>query len=67
MHQILLTASIAIFSLTPMLFTSVTGLEIQKPLAVVVVGGLITPTLLTLIVIPKVYIWFEKKTIDVEM
>ena len=48
------------YSLMPMLFASWTGSEIQKPLATVVVGGLITSTLLTLLIIPAVYGWFEK-------
>jgi len=61
LRPVLMTASITIFSLIPMLFASGTGSEIQKPLAVVVVGGLITSTLLTLLLIPSVYGWFEKK------
>jgi cobalt-zinc-cadmium resistance protein CzcA len=62
-----MTASIAIISLMPMLFASGTGSEIQKPLAIVVIGGLITSTLLTLLIIPSVYSWFEKKNVEVEM
>jgi cobalt-zinc-cadmium resistance protein CzcA len=62
-----MTASISIFSLIPMLIASGTGSEIQKPLATVVVGGLITSTLLTLLIIPSVYSWFEKRNIDAEM
>lgn len=58
-----MTASIAIFSLIPMLFATGAGSEIQKPLATVVVGGLITSTLLTLLIIPSVYIWFDKEKI----
>lgn len=61
LRPVLMTASIAIFSLIPMLFATGAGSEIQKPLAVVVVGGLITSTLLTLLVIPSVYSWFEKR------
>ncbi|MDI6766082.1 MAG: CusA/CzcA family heavy metal efflux RND transporter [Bacteroidota bacterium] len=64
LRPVLMTASIAIFSLMPMLFASGAGSEIQKPLATVVVGGLITSTLLTLLIIPAVYSWFEKKQID---
>jgi cobalt-zinc-cadmium resistance protein CzcA len=60
LRPVLMTAAIAIFSLIPMLFASGTGSEIQKPLATVVVGGLITSTLLTLLIIPAVYGWFEK-------
>lgn len=58
-----MTASIAIFSLIPMLFATGAGSEIQKPLATVVVGGLITSTLLTLLLIPSVYSWFDKEKI----
>jgi cobalt-zinc-cadmium resistance protein CzcA len=61
LRPVLMTASIAVFSLMPMLLASGTGSEIQKPLATVVVGGLVTSTLLTLLIIPSVYGWFEKK------
>jgi cobalt-zinc-cadmium resistance protein CzcA len=67
LRPVLMTASIAIFSLMPMLFASGAGSEIQKPLATVVVGGLITSTLLTLLIIPSVYSWFEKKQVEAEM
>ncbi len=67
LRPVLMTASIAIFSLMPMLFASGAGSEIQKPLATVVVGGLITSTLLTLLIIPAVYSWFEKKKVEAEM
>ncbi len=61
LRPVLMTASIAIFSLIPMLLASGTGSEIQKPLATVVVGGLFTSTLLTLLIIPSVYGWFDRK------
>ena len=64
LRPVLMTASIAIFSLLPMLLSSETGSEIQKPLATVVVGGLVTSTLLTLLIIPSVYSWFEKRKVD---
>ncbi|HBA86462.1 MAG TPA: CusA/CzcA family heavy metal efflux RND transporter [Geobacter sp.] len=67
LRPVLMTASIAIFSLMPMLLASGTGSEIQKPLATVVVGGLITSTLLTLLLIPAVYGWFEKKKAEPEL
>ncbi len=67
LRPVLMTASIAIFSLMPMLLASGTGSEIQKPLATVVVGGLITSTLLTLLLIPAVYGWFEKRKAEEEM
>jgi heavy metal efflux system protein len=67
LRPVLMTASIAIFSLMPMLLAHGTGSEIQKPLATVVVGGLITSTLLTLLIIPSVYGWFEKRKVEAEM
>jgi heavy metal efflux system protein len=66
LRPVLMTASIAIFSLMPMLLAGGTGSEIQKPLATVVVGGLITSTLLTLLIIPAVYGWFEKTDLKTE-
>jgi cobalt-zinc-cadmium resistance protein CzcA len=59
LRPVLMTALISIFSLIPMLFASGPGSEIQKPLAIVVVGGLFTSTILTLLVIPALYGWFE--------
>jgi heavy metal efflux system protein len=44
-----------------------TGSEIQKPLATVVVGGLFTSTLLTLLIIPSVYSWFERRKVETEL
>lgn len=58
-RPVLMTALIAIFSLIPLLYATGPGSEIQKPLAVVVVGGLITSTILTLMVIPSLYSWFN--------
>lgn len=64
LRPVLMTALIAIFSLLPMLFATGAGSEIQKPLATVVVGGLITSTLLTLLVLPAVYPWFAGEKYD---
>ncbi len=50
-----MTASITMFSLIPMVFATGPGAEVQRPLAVVVVGGLFTSTLLTLLVLPVLY------------
>ncbi|HVP90485.1 MAG TPA: CusA/CzcA family heavy metal efflux RND transporter [Terriglobales bacterium] len=61
LRPVLMTASIAVFSLIPLLFATGPGSEIQKPLAVVVVGGLISSTLLTLLVLPVLYGWFRKR------
>jgi cobalt-zinc-cadmium resistance protein CzcA len=61
LRPVLMTASIAVFSLIPMIFATGPGSEIQKPLAVVVVGGLISSTLLTLLVLPVLYGLFRKR------
>ncbi len=64
LRPILMTASITIFSLLPMLYATGPGSEIQKPLAVVVVGGLLTATMATLLVLPSLFKWFESKEIE---
>ncbi len=55
LRPVLMTASITAFGLVPQLFSSGPGSEIQKPLAVVVIGGLVTSTLLTLVILPILY------------
>ena len=55
LRPVLMTASITALGLVPLLFASGPGSEIQKPLAIVVVGGLLTSTLLTLILLPILY------------
>jgi cobalt-zinc-cadmium resistance protein CzcA len=61
LRPVLMTASIAAFGLVPLLFASGPGSEIQRPLAIVVIGGLITATLLTLIILPILYRRFEAR------
>lgn len=55
LRPVLMTASITAFGLVPLLFASGPGSEIQKPLAIVVIGGLVTSTLLTLVLLPILY------------
>jgi cobalt-zinc-cadmium resistance protein CzcA len=55
MRPVMLTATIAALGLTPFLFATGPGAEIQRPLAIVVIGGLVTATLLTLILLPILY------------
>ncbi len=55
LRPVMMTASIAAFGLIPLLFATGPGSEIQRPLAIVVVGGLITSTLLTLVILPILY------------
>jgi cobalt-zinc-cadmium resistance protein CzcA len=55
LRPVLMTASIAAFGLVPLLFASGPGSEIQRPLAIVVIGGLVSSTLLTLLLLPSLY------------
>lgn len=59
LRPVMMTASIASLALLPLLFASGPGAEIQKPLAIVVIGGLLTATLLTLVLLPILYLRFE--------
>jgi cobalt-zinc-cadmium resistance protein CzcA len=61
LRPVLMTASVAILGLVPMLLSRGVGAETQRPLAAVVVGGLITSTLLTLILLPVLYEWLEER------
>ncbi len=60
-RPLLMTALVSFIGHFPMLYATGSGADIQKPLAVVVMGGLITSTLLTLIVLPTIYDWFETR------
>jgi cobalt-zinc-cadmium resistance protein CzcA len=61
LRPVLMTASVAILGLVPMLLSTGVGAETQRPLATVVVGGLITSTLLTLLLLPLMYEWSEAR------
>jgi heavy metal efflux system protein len=52
---VLMTASIAAFGLVPLMFATGPGSEIQRPLAIVVIGGLVTSTALTLLLLPILF------------
>jgi cobalt-zinc-cadmium resistance protein CzcA len=54
-RPVMMTATVAALGLVPFLFASGPGAEVQRPLAIVVIGGLITSTLLTLVVVPALY------------
>jgi cobalt-zinc-cadmium resistance protein CzcA len=58
-RPLLMTALTSFIGQLPMLYATGSGADIQKPLAVVVMGGLVTSTLLTLVVLPTIYDWFE--------
>ncbi|MGB5078317.1 MAG: CusA/CzcA family heavy metal efflux RND transporter, partial [Sphingorhabdus sp.] len=66
LRPVLMTASIAAFGLVPLLFASGPGSEIQKPLAIVVIGGLVTSTLLTLFLLPILYERFGESSSERE-
>jgi cobalt-zinc-cadmium resistance protein CzcA len=57
-RPVLMTALVASFGFLPMATATTAGAEIQRPLATVVIGGLVTSTLLTAFVVPAVYCWF---------
>jgi len=58
LRPVLLTAMTTALGLVPLLLSSGTGSEVQRPLATVVIGGLVTSTILTLLVLPAIYRWF---------
>lgn len=60
MRPVLTTALVASLGFVPMAISTGAGAEVQKPLATVVIGGLITSTLLTLLVLPAVYVWLNR-------
>jgi cobalt-zinc-cadmium resistance protein CzcA len=67
MRPVLMTALTTALGLIPLLLATGVGSEVQRPLATVVIGGLITSTVLTLLVIPAIYKWFAIEIIDAEM
>jgi cobalt-zinc-cadmium resistance protein CzcA len=67
LRPVITTALVASLGFIPMAVSTSAGAEVQRPLATVVIGGLITSTLLTLIVLPTVYSWFIKKKVEEEL
>ncbi|HQU92577.1 MAG TPA: CusA/CzcA family heavy metal efflux RND transporter [Pyrinomonadaceae bacterium] len=61
LRPVLMTALVASLGFIPMAIATSAGAEVQRPLATVVIGGLITSTLLTLLILPTLYGWFEKE------
>jgi len=57
---VLMTTLLAMLGLTPMALSHAIGSEVQKPLAVVIIGGLVSAAALTLIVLPVLYVVFEE-------
>lgn len=61
-RPVLMTATLTAIGVMPLLFSTGTGSEIQRPLATVMVGGLVTSTILTLLIIPSLFKWFSEQT-----
>lgn len=66
LRPVLMTAAVASLGFLPMALSNTSGAEVQRPLATVVIGGLITATLLTLVVLPVLYMWLEQRTKKVD-
>lgn len=64
LRPVLMTALVASLGFIPMAIATSAGAEVQRPLATVVIGGLITSTLLTLLLLPALYGWFERERVD---
>ena len=67
LRPVLMTALVASFGFVPMALATSAGAEVQRPLATVVIGGLATSTLLTLLVLPTIYSWFAEKRVEIEL
>jgi len=63
-RPVMMTATVALLGLIPFLFSTGPGAEVQRPLAIVVIGGLITSTLLTLLVLPTIYRFFDTEPLE---
>ena len=61
LRPVLMTALVASLGFFPMAFSGSAGAEVQRPLATVVIGGLITSSILTLLLLPILYMWFDNK------
>ena len=67
LRPVLMTALVASLGFIPMALSTSAGAEVQRPLATVVIGGIITSTILTLFVLPTFYMWFEKQKEEPEL
>lgn len=61
LRPVMMTAFTTVLGLLPLMWSTGTGSEVQRPLATVVIGGIFTSTILTLLVIPSIYKWFAKR------
>jgi cobalt-zinc-cadmium resistance protein CzcA len=63
LRPVLMTALVASLGFIPMALATSAGAEVQRPLATVVIGGLMTSTVLTLLILPTLYGWFERERV----
>ena len=63
LRPVLMTALVASVGFIPMAVSTSSGAEVQRPLATVVIGGLVSATLLTLFVLPTIYLWVERRRV----
>src|ERR1700675_537250 len=63
LRPVLMTGLVASLGFVPMAFNTGVGAEVQRPLATVVIGGIISSTLLTLVVLPAIYVMFGGRTL----
>lgn len=63
LRPVLMTAAVASLGFLPMAISQGAGAEVQRPLATVVIGGLVSATLLTLVLLPVLYLWFERRIV----
>ena len=61
LRPVLMTAILTVLGLVPLLLASGPGSEVQKPLAIAVTGGTFSSTLLTLVLLPTLYVWSERR------
>jgi len=61
LRPVLMTAAVAMVGFVPMALATSAGAEVQRPLATVVIGGILSSTFLTLVLLPVLYAWFERK------
>jgi cobalt-zinc-cadmium resistance protein CzcA len=66
LRPVLMTALVASLGFVPMALATGTGAEVQKPLATVVIGGLVSSTLLTLVILPALYTLFSRADMSTE-
>jgi len=67
LRPVLMTATTTALGLIPLLLSTGTGSEVQRPLATVVIGGLATSTVLTLLVLPSIYRWFAERRVEIDL